>query len=108
VNLLAQCPDTGETKVIRPIQGTGYRFYKFIGDSSYVYFLDGKKFSFDDKGDPGKTFIFIDYFAYEPIFVQRTDLDKSYLRASCDQRLEQKQIPFGNDKQSSVKDEVLA
>jgi hypothetical protein len=57
--LPAQCPDTGETKVIRPRQGTGYYFYRFMGDSSFVYFLDGKTFSFE-KDDPGKTFVFID------------------------------------------------
>ena len=81
VNLLAQCPDTGETKIIKPAQGAGYRFYKFIGDSSYVYFLDGKKFSFNDKDDPGKTFMFIDDFAYEPILVERADLEK-YVKSS--------------------------
>ena len=81
VNLRAQCPDTGQTKVIKPAQGTGYRFYKFIGDSSYVYFLDGKKFSFNDKDDPGKTFIFIDDFAYEPVLVETTDFGK-YVKSS--------------------------
>jgi len=74
VTLQAQCPDTGQTKVIKPNQGTGYYFYRFIGDSSYLYFLDGKTFSFNDKDDPGKTFIFIDDFAYESILVDRADL----------------------------------
>lgn len=81
VNLYAQCPDTGQTKVIKPAQGTGYRFYKFIGDSSFVYFLEGNKFSFNDKDDPGKAFIFIDDFAYEPILVERVDFEK-YVKSS--------------------------
>ncbi len=81
VNIHAQCPDTGQTKVIKPAQGTGYRFYKFMGDSSYVYFLDGNKFSFNDKDDPGKTFIFIDDFAYEPIFVETADFGR-YVKSS--------------------------
>ena len=76
VNLNAQCPNTGETKVIKPAQGTGYRFYKFIGDSSFVYYLDGKTFRFNDKDDPGKTFIFIDDFVYEPLLVERSDFAK--------------------------------
>lgn len=81
VDLDAQCPNTGETKVIKPAQGTGYRFYKFMGDSSFVYFLDGKKFSFNDKDDPGKTLILIDDFAYEPIVVGKDDLAK-YVKSS--------------------------
>jgi hypothetical protein len=36
-----------------------------MGDSSFRYFLDGKTFSFNEKDDPGKTFIFIDDIAYE-------------------------------------------
>ena len=83
LNLHAQCPDTGETKVIKPAQGTGYRFYKFVGDSSFVYFLDGKKFSLNEKDDPGKTFLFIDDFAYEPIMVTRDDLAKYVKSASA-------------------------
>lgn len=75
-NLHAQCPDTGQTKVIKPRQGTGYYFYRFMGDSSFVYFLDGKTFSFNEKDDPGKTFIFIDDFAFEPTLVDRADLAK--------------------------------
>jgi hypothetical protein len=81
LNLDAQCPDTGQTKVIKPAKGTGYRFYKFMGDSSYVYFLDGNKFSFNEKDDPGKTFIFIDDFAYEPILVETADFGK-YVKSS--------------------------
>jgi hypothetical protein len=76
VNLHAQCPDTGQTKVIKPAQGTGYYFYRFLGDSSFLYFLDGKTFSFNDKDDPGKTFIFIDDFAYESILVEKAELTK--------------------------------
>jgi hypothetical protein len=80
-NLCAQCPDTGQTKVIKPRQGSGYYFYRFLGDSSFVYFLDGKTFSFNEKDDPGKTLIFIDDFAYEPILVERAQLAK-YVQSS--------------------------
>lgn len=81
VKLSAQCPDSGETKVIKPSQGTGYYFYKFLGDSSFVYFLDGHKFSFNDKDDPGRTFVFIDDFAYESTLVERAELSK-YVKSS--------------------------
>jgi len=81
IPLYGQCPNTGETKVIKPAQGTGYRFYKFIGDSSFVYFLDGKTFSFNDKDDRGRTIAFIDNFAYESTFVGNADLSK-YIKSS--------------------------
>lgn len=81
VNLHTQCPDTGQTKVIKPNQGTGYYFYRFMGDSSFVYYLDGKTFSFNDKGDPGRTLTFIDNMAYESIVVERADLAK-YVKSS--------------------------
>jgi len=79
--LYSQCPDKGETKVIKPDQGTGYDFYRLIGEGSYRYFLDGKTFSFNDKDDPGRTFIFIDDVAYESILVRRVDLAK-YVKSS--------------------------
>jgi hypothetical protein len=72
----AQCPATGETKVMKPSQGTGYYFYKFLGDSSFRYFLDGSTFSFNEKDDPRKTLIFIDKFAYESILIEKNDLAK--------------------------------
>ena len=81
VYLHSQCPDTGQTKVIKPDQGTGYDFYRFMGDRSFRYFLDGKTFSFNDKDDPGKTFIFIDDIAYESILVERVDLAE-YVKSS--------------------------
>ncbi len=81
VYLQGQCPDNGQTKVIKPDQGTGYYFYRFLGDSSFRYFLDGKTFSFNDKDDPGRTFIFIDNMAYESIQVERADLAK-YVKSS--------------------------
>jgi hypothetical protein len=81
LHLHAQCPDTGQTKVIKPSQGTGYYFYRFLGDSSYVYFLDGKTFSFNDKDDPGRTFIFVDDMVYESILVTRADLAE-YVKSS--------------------------
>lgn len=72
--LHAQCPNTGETKVIKPLKGTGFYFYRFLGEGSFVYFLDGKTFSLNDKDDPGKTFVFIDDLAYEPLLLDRNDL----------------------------------
>jgi hypothetical protein len=80
-NLPGQCPNTAQTTVIKPHQGTGYYFYRYLGDSSFVYFLDGKTFSFNEKDDPGKTFIFIDDFAYESILVDRAALAK-YVQSS--------------------------
>jgi hypothetical protein len=81
--LHSQCPDNGQTKVIKPDKGTGYYFYRFLGDSSFRYFLDGKSFSFNDKDDPGKTIIFIDNMAYESI-VKDKDRDdiKKYIKGS--------------------------
>jgi hypothetical protein len=81
LSLHSQCPATGQTKVIKPDLGTGYHFYRFMGDSSFRYFLDGKTFSFNDKADPGKTFIFIDDMAYESILVERADLAE-YVKSS--------------------------
>lgn len=83
VYLHSQCPDNGQTKVIKPNKGTGYYFYKFLGDSSFRYFLDGKTFSFNDKDDPGKTIIFIDNIAYESIVKDKDRSDiKKYIKGS--------------------------
>jgi len=81
--LYSQCPDNGQTKVIKPYEGTGYYFNVFMGNSSFRYFLDGKTFSFNDKDDPGKTIIFIDDMAYESI-VKDKDRDdiKKYIKGS--------------------------
>lgn len=83
VCLHSQCPDNGQTKVIKPNEGSGYYFNVFMGDSSFLYFLDGKTFSFNDKDDPGKTIIFIDDMAYESI-VRDKDRDdiKKYTKGS--------------------------
>lgn len=81
VGLHAQCPDNGQTKVIKPNQGTGYYFYRFLGDNSFRYFLDGKTFSFNDKDDPGRTIIFIDDMAYESILEDKADFAK-YIKGS--------------------------
>jgi hypothetical protein len=81
IYLRAQCPDNGQTKVIKPNKGTGYYFYRFLGDSSFRYFLDGKTFSFNDKDDPGRTIIFIDDMAYESIVRNRDDFRK-YIKGS--------------------------
>ena len=80
----SQCPDTGETKVIKPNKGSGYYFYNFRGESSFRYFLDGNNFSLDNKNDPGKTFIFIDDMAYEPLLVYSAAL-KEYVDSSKDE-----------------------
>jgi len=81
--LHSQCPDNGQTKVIKPEKGTGYYFYVFMGESSFRYFLDGKTFSFNDQDDPGKTIIFVDDLAYESI-VKNKDRDdiKKYIKGS--------------------------
>ncbi len=84
VRLYSQCPDNGQTKVIKPNQGTGYYFYKFLGDSSFRYFIDGKSFSFNEKDDPGKTIIFIDDLAYESI-VKNRDVFQKYIEGSKDE-----------------------
>lgn len=81
VYLHSQCPDNGQTKVIKPNKGTGYYFYRFLGDSSFRYFLDGKTFSFNDKDDPGRTIIFIDNMAYELIVKDRDEF-KKYIKGS--------------------------
>lgn len=81
VYLHSQCPDNGQTKVIKPNQGTGFYFYRFLGDSSFRYFLDGKTFSFNDKDDPGRTIIFIDDIAYESIVKDR-EMFKKYIKGS--------------------------
>jgi len=83
VFLHSQCPDNGETKVIKPNKGTGYYFYRFLGDSSFRYFLDGKTLSFNNKDDPGKTIIFIDNVAYESIVKDKNRDDfKRYIKGS--------------------------
>lgn len=82
-HLHSQCPNTGQTKVIKPTEGSGYYFYRFEGDSSFYYFLDGTKFSLNDKDDPGKVFLFIDDMAYEPLLVEREDLAE-YVKSSKD------------------------
>ncbi|MFZ1938782.1 MAG: hypothetical protein ACLPZY_19885 [Terracidiphilus sp.] len=79
--LQAQCPDNGQTKVFNSKHGTGYYFYKFLGDSSFRYFLDGKTFSYNDKADPGRTFTFIDDMAYELIVEDKADFAK-YIQGS--------------------------
>ena len=80
-HLHSQCPDNGQTKIIKPKEGTGFYFYRFLGDSSFRYFLDGKTFSFNDQDDPGRTIIFIDDIAYESI-VKNRDTFKNYIKGS--------------------------
>lgn len=71
--LNAQCPNSGETKIFNRNNGTGFFFYKFLGDGSFRYFLDGKKFSYNDKDDPGRAFAFIDDMGYELILEEKAD-----------------------------------
>jgi hypothetical protein len=79
--LNAQCPNNEQTKVFNASHGTGFFFYKFLGENSFRYFLDGKKFSFNDKDDPGRTFAFIDDMAYELILEDKADF-ASYIKGS--------------------------
>jgi hypothetical protein len=81
VCLRSQCPNTGQTKVIKPSEGTGFYFYKFLGAGSFRYFLDGKTFSLNDRDDPGKTFLFIDKIAYEPLLLETAEM-KDYVKSS--------------------------
>jgi hypothetical protein len=81
VRLHAQCPDNGQTRVFNSKQDAGYYFYKFLGDSSFRFFLGGKTFSYNDKDDPGRTFAFIDDMAYELIIEERADFAK-YIKGS--------------------------
>jgi hypothetical protein len=76
VTLASQCPDTGETKVIKPNEGTGYYFYRLIGIHSFQYFLDGKEFSFNSKDDPERTYTFIDKMAFEVVLVNKASFGK--------------------------------
>jgi len=100
VRLHTQCPDNGQTKVFNSKQGTGYYFYKFLGDSSFRYFLNGKTFSYNEKDDPGRAFAFIDDMAYELIIEDRADFSK-YIKGSKPQdillaqaRYEQDHLPM--------------
>jgi hypothetical protein len=81
VCLYSQCPDNGQTKVFESKKGAGYYFYRFLGDSSFRYFLSGKTFSFNEKDDPGRTIIFIDDMAYESILEDKSDF-ASYIKGS--------------------------
>lgn len=94
--LRAQCPDNEETKVFKSNDGTGYYFYKFLGDSSFRYFLDGKTFSYNDKDDPGRTIIFIDDMAYELIFEDKADF-ANYLKGSKPQDILLAQARYEQD-----------
>lgn len=72
----SQCPDTGETKVIKPHEGTGYHFYRLIGSKSFHYFLDGGKFSMADKSESGRNYFFIDQMAFEVVLADKADFKK--------------------------------
>ncbi len=96
VRIHAQCPDNGQTKVFNSKQGTGYYFYKFLGDSSFRYFLEGKTFSYNDKDDPGRTFALIDGMAYELIIEDRADFAK-YIKGSKPQDILLAQARYEQD-----------
>lgn len=95
-SLHPQCPNTGQTKVIKPDEGTGFYFYEFLGDSSFHYFLDGKAFSLNDKDDPGKTFLFIDKMIYEPLLIERAQLQE-YTKSSKDIDIVRAQARYEQD-----------
>jgi len=99
--LSAQCPDTGETKVIKPAQGTGYYFYRFLGDHSFRYFLDGKTFSLNDKDDPGRAIMFIDDMAYESILEDSADFAK-YIKGPKPADILRAQAQYEQDHYKSV------
>jgi len=96
VSLHTQCPDNGQTKVFNSKQGTGYYFYKFLGDSSFRYFLNGKTFSYNEKDDPGRAFAFIDDMAYELIIEDRADFSK-YIKGSKPQDILLAQARYEQD-----------
>ena len=81
VNLYPQCPDTGQSKVFQSKAGKGFYVYEFLGESSFQYFLEGTNFSFNDKDNPGKTYIFVDKMAYEPLLIERAQLQE-YTKSS--------------------------
>jgi hypothetical protein len=96
MGLRAQCPDNGQTKVMKPSKGNGFYFYKFLGDESFRYFLDGKTFSYNNKSDPGRTFIFIDGMAYELMLEDRADFAK-YIKGSKPQDILLAQAKYEQD-----------
>jgi hypothetical protein len=96
VRFYAQCPDNGQTKVFNSKQGSGYYFYKFLGDSSFRYFLNGKTFSYNDKDDRGRTFAFIDDMAYELIIEDKADFAK-YVKGSKPQDILLAQARYEQD-----------
>jgi hypothetical protein len=81
-NPLDQCPDTGETKVIKPHTGSGYWFYRLIGNHSFKYFLDGSSFNMNDRDSPGKTYFFIDKLGFEVMLIHRDSFMDSKLAPS--------------------------
>lgn len=81
---------------MKPNQGTGYYFYKFLGDSSFRYFLNGKTFSYNDKDDPGRAIIFIDDMAYELTLEDRSDFAK-YIKGSKPQDILLAQAKYEQD-----------
>ena len=101
VCLQAQCPDNGQTKVFNSKQGTGYYFYKFLGDSSFRYFLAGKTFSYNDKDDPGRTVTFIDDMAYELIVEDKSDF-AGYIKGSKPQDILLAQARYEQDRYKQV------
>jgi hypothetical protein len=74
----SQGPDTGETKGIKPNEGTGYCFYRLIGIHSFQCFLDGKDCSFNSNDDD-RTFTFIDKMAFEVILINKASF-KGYIK----------------------------
>jgi hypothetical protein len=93
---LCQCPDTGETRVIKPNEGTGYYFYHFNGSKSFRYYLDGKKFNLADKTESGRNFFFIDNMGFEVTLVNRSEF-KELIKSSGIQGLLAAQAKYEQD-----------
>ena len=72
----AQCPNTGETKVIKPNVGAGYNFYYLIGAKSFQYYLDGKNFSMLETNDPSRHFFRVDKLGFEVMLAPKSDFKK--------------------------------
>ncbi len=94
VSLASQCPDTGETKVVKPFKGSGFYFYRLIGIHSFQYFLDGKEFSSNSKDNSDHTYTFIDKMAFEVVLVNKAAF-KKYIKKDTPQGILEAHAKYG-------------